>query len=265
MAVACSTSIRSGSSLEKALADIASIGIPQVDLLAIDGWVHIHPSDLVRDFDGTVAKVDSFLKQYGLTPIALNTGVGPQLHDRSDAANERRMRETDALIRLMQHYSITLAALQPRNPDPSRPYAEVLQDCIATLCEQVDAGRAAGITFALELHINSPFKTLEQAQMLLDALPDLPLIYDPSHFVMQGIDLKETLWLLPYAAHVHLRDADRNKMQVPFGTGAIDFDWLLGVLKDSGYAGNFSIEYLQFDEFDVLSSVRQLYERLLTY
>jgi sugar phosphate isomerase/epimerase len=265
MAVACSTSIRSGASLEEALTAIASIGIPKVDLLTIDGWVHVHPSDLVRDFEGMVTQVDVLLKQYGVTPIALNTAVGPQLHDRSDEANERRSRETEALIRLMQHYNITLAAIQPRNPDPLRPYPDVLQDCIATLRQQTAAGAESGITFALELHINSPFETLAQAQMLLEELPELALVYDPSHFVMQGIDLSETTWLLQHAAHVHLRDADRDKMQVAFGTGAIDFDWLLGVLKDSGYAGDFSIEYLQTNDFDVLVSVRQLYERLLEY
>jgi sugar phosphate isomerase/epimerase len=114
-----------------------------------------------------------------------------------------------------------------------------LHDCIATLHERIAEGRAVGVTIALELDINSPFESLEQARMLLEAMPDLPLTYDPSHFVMQRIELKETLWLLQNARHVHLRDADRDKMQVSFGTGVIDFDWLLGTLKDSGYAGTF--------------------------
>lgn len=265
MAVACSTSVGCDSTLDEALARIASIGIPQIDLLAIDGWVHVHTRDLASRFEETAGGVDALLAKYHLTPIALNTGVGPQLHDRSAEANARRLNETQALIQLMKRYGISIAAIQPRNQDSARPYADVLRDCVATLREQMEMGTAAGVTFALELHVNSPFETMEQARMLLDAMPDIALVYDPTHFVMQGIDLKETLWLLPNARHAHLRDADRGRIQAPFGTGAIDFDWLLGALRDSGYRGNFSIEYLQTGEFDVLASARQLYDRLVAY
>lgn len=265
MAIACSTLVRCASPLERALADIAAMGFARIDLLVIDGWVHVHTRDLADQFDQTVAGIDRLLRQHNLMPIALNTGVGPQLHQRSPAINARRIREVEALIRCMQHYGITIAAIQPRNADRDRPWDEVLRDCVATLREQTAMGRAAGITFALELHVNSPFETLDQARRLLAELPDLPLVYDPSHFVMQGIDLKETGWLIDYAHHVHLRDAAPGKLQVPFGTGAIDFDWLLGTLRERGYQGHFSIEYLETDEFDALESALRLYETIARY
>ena len=44
--IACSTSIASGFSLEKAAADIESIGVRNIDLLTIEGWAHVNPSDL---------------------------------------------------------------------------------------------------------------------------------------------------------------------------------------------------------------------------
>jgi sugar phosphate isomerase/epimerase len=260
MTIACSTSIGTQSSLEDTLARIAGIGIPHIDLLVIDGWKHINSQDLADHFEATVAPLDSLLAQHRLRPVALNTGVSPQLHHRTPTINARRRQEIAAVIQLMQHYGITLAAIQPRQPDRDRPYAEVLADCVATLREQVTLGREAGVTFALELHVNSPFETLEQARMLLDHMPDLPLVYDPTHFVMQGIDIRDTGWLMDHAVHVHLRDADRNQMQVPFGSGAVDFDWLLGTLKDRGYSGHFSIEYLETDAFDVLDSAARLYE-----
>jgi sugar phosphate isomerase/epimerase len=53
----------------------------------------------------------------------------------------------------------------------------------------------------------------------VEELPEVPLVYDPTHFVMQGIDIRETGWLMAHAQHVHLRDAAPDKMQVPFGTG----------------------------------------------
>jgi sugar phosphate isomerase/epimerase len=134
----------------------------------------------------------------------------------------------------------------------------VLSDCIATLREQKAAGDAAGVTFALELHINSPFETMEQAQRFIEAMPEMPLVYDPTHFVMQGVNIRDTGWLMDRAAHVHLRDAARDKMQVPFGTGEVDFDWVFGALKERGYNGHFSIEYLETDAFDVLQEAPKL-------
>ncbi len=265
MAIACSTSVGTNSSLAETLSSIASIAIPNVDLLVIDGWKHIHSQALADDFEATVAPVDALLAQNQLKPIALNSGVSPQLHQRSAEINAQRLREIAAVIRLMQHLDITIAAIQPRQPDRDRPYNDVLADCVATLREQISMGREAGVTFALELHVNSPFETLEQARQLLDQMPDLPLVYDPTHFVMQGIDLRETGWLMEHAAHVHLRDADRDKMQVPFGTGAVDFDWLLGTLKDRGYNGHLSIEYLETSDFDVLASAARLYDTISKY
>jgi sugar phosphate isomerase/epimerase len=258
VAVVCSTAVRSGSSLEKALADIEQAGFEAIDLLAIDGWVHVNTVDLAERYDETLARVDGLLEQHRLKVVALNTGVSPQLHHRSDAINAQRMREVEGLIRLMRHLGVEVAAVQPRNPDPVRPWEEVLRDCVATLREQVDAGRDAGVTFALEFHVRSPFETLEQARRLLEEMPDLPLAYDPSHYVMQGIDIKEIGWLLDHAHHVHLRDAAPDEMQVPFGMGQVDFNWLLGSLQDRGYRGHFSIEYLESDDFDALDSALRL-------
>jgi sugar phosphate isomerase/epimerase len=45
---------------------------------------------------------------------------------------------------------------------------------------------------------------------------------------------------------------------VPFGTGDVDFDWVFGALKERGYNGHFSIEYLETNEFDVLQEAPKL-------
>lgn len=260
MTVAISTAVRCNSPLEKALADIAAAGFKTIDLLAIDGWVHVHTSDLADRYEQTRQRLDVLLQQHGLNLLALNTGVAAQLHHRSPEVNARRKQEISGLVRLMKEYGVRIAAIQPRAPDRARPWEEVLADCAATLREQVEMGAAAGITFALELHVNSPFETLEQAKRLLEVFPELPLVYDPTHFVMQGIPLRETGWLMAHARHVHLRDAAKDRMQVPMGSGEVDFDWLLGTLKERGYQGHVSIEYLETADFAALESARRLYD-----
>lgn len=265
MVIACSTSVRCRSPLEKALADIRKAGFAQIDLLMIDGWVHVNTQDLADRYEETVAGVDALLDAYSLTPIAVNSGVSQQLHDRSESSNRRRREEIRGLLRFMADHGLSLAAIQPRQPDRSRPEADVFGDAAATVREQVAMGAGAGVTFALELHANSPFETLDQARRLLAEIPDLPLIYDPTHFVMSGVDLAETAWLMDHARHVHLRDAAPGAMQTPLDRGTIDFDWLLGTLRDSGYTGDFSIEYLETDQFEVLEDAQRLRDRIAAY
>ncbi len=258
MGIACSTAVCSKEPLDTALATIAGLGFEKIDHLTIDGWAHVNTQDLADDWDPTFERVDRLLCDHGLSPIALNTGVSPQLHDRSAKAIARRTSEVDALVRLASHCGVSIAAIQPRNADPDRPWDAVLADCVETLREQKAVGDAAGLIFALELHVRSPFETLEQARALCSAMPDMPLVYDPTHYVMQGIDITDTGWLMDQAVHVHLRDAAPGELQTHFGKGAVDFDWLFNSLKDRGYQGHFSIEYLQMKDMDVLDDVARM-------
>jgi len=266
--IACSTSIASGFPLEKACADIASLGLRLIDILTIEGWAHVNPGDLADRWEETIQHVDGLLKEHDLTPIALNSMVGPKMHERSDESNARRKVETEALFRLMKKYDIGVAALQPPlNVDPELDENIVFESCLATLREQVAMAEAAGLQFALELHTRSPFETMPQVNRLLAAMPDAPLVYDPTHFVSQGINIKETGGMMDNARHVHIRDAAKGKLQAPYGQGEVDFDWICQALKDRGYAGHISIEYLGGKnlEFDVLDSAQRLYEKLVEY
>jgi sugar phosphate isomerase/epimerase len=244
---------------------VHNLGFRNVDILTIDGWAHLNTQDLTDNYANTRERVDALIQQYQLTPIATNSGVSAQLHHRSPELNQRRRDETMALVKWLNSYNVGIAAIQPRNGDSERPWREVLEDCVETLREQKQIGDANGVRFALELHVNSPFETMEQARRFCDAMPEMPLVYDPTHFVMQGINIRETAWLMERAIHVHLRDAARGKIQEQFGQGAVDFDWVLGTLKDRGYQGHFSIEYLEDKNIDVLEDARRTRDAIAQY
>lgn len=263
MAVACSTSYRCGSPLEKALADISGMGFRHVDLLTIDGWAHVNTQDLADKWEPTITNLDALLKKYQLKPIATNSGVSQQLHHRTPEKNARRIEETQALVRLMKHYGISVAAIQPRSADRERPWNDVLADCVATLRDQKAVADAAGVRLALELHIHSPFETLDQAKTFMEAMPEMPVVYDPTHFVMQGLDIRQTGWLMKKAGHVHIRDAGKGLIQEHLGQGLVDFDWVLNSLKDRGYKGHISIEYLESKEQDFRDDVMRLRDLIL--
>jgi sugar phosphate isomerase/epimerase len=266
MAIAISTTVGCNSALDKALQTAHNLGFRNVDILTVDGWAHVNTQDLADDFANTRARVDALLQQYQLTPITTNSGVSTKMHHRSPEINQPRRDETLALVKWCNSYNIDFATIQPPlYIGDEHPWDEVLEHCVQSLREQKQIGDKNGVRFALELHVNSPFETLEQARRFCEAMPEMPLAYDPSHFVVQGIDARETEWMMERALHVHVRDAAPNKGQEHFGQGTIDFDWMFKALKNRGYKGHFSIEYLEDENMDVLEDAKRAREAIAQY
>lgn len=265
MAIACATSLFCRSSLEEALSGIRGLAFDKIDLAMIDGWIHVNTTDLAHDYQGTLARVDSLLQKYELTPILVNMGVSSQLHDRSPEGKSKRQAETEALIRFMNHYGIAVSAVQPRTPDPSRPRGEVLRDSAATMRDLVAMAKGTGVTFALECHVRSIVETMAEAQEMMRLVPELAIAYDPTHQVMQGVPLSDTLPLLERAAYVALRDACPGHGQASYGEGTVDFDWILRRLKERGYQGHFSVEYLAEKGEDLREDVLQMKAKIAEY
>ncbi|MDX2109845.1 MAG: sugar phosphate isomerase/epimerase [Verrucomicrobiota bacterium] len=267
MPIACSTAIGCGFPIEEALNRIVKTGLHKCDLLTIEGWAHLNPSSMIAEWDATTARVDALLMERNLRLVSLNAMIGTKMHERTPAAMASRERETAAVLEFMSTYGISTIALQP----PLKwqeTWSDAEQDlCIATLREQMAVAQKAGVTFALELHTRSPFESMQQVNRLLAALPEIPLVYDATHFVMQGIPIRETAWMMKNAAHAHLRDAKKGELQAPYGEGEVDFDWVLGTLQEKGFKGTISIEYLGSKDtpFDVVDSASRLADKISEY
>lgn len=244
MPISCATTAFSRLSLEEALAGVYSLGFSRVDLLAVEGWAHLMPSDLVRSYDATVSRLDAALKANHLTLSSINAGFATALEDRSEEAVVSRCNQTRALVRFMLQHRINVAALQPGKHDPGRSFEVALADTAESLREITDIAEGTGITFALECHSGSIAESLTTALELLQMVPGLKVDYDPSHVVMQGIELEDSQPLVDKAAIIHLRDAAPGEMQTSFGKGVIDFDWLLGYCKARRFRGDLVVEYL---------------------
>jgi len=262
MRIACSTSAFTREPLAGALRGVSGLGFKDVDLLVITGWAHVSTTDLADDWDGTIRPIDALLAETGLAPVAFNCGFSGVLHDRSDEARAQRLREAEALARMGRHYDVKVAGVQPCLKQTEKTPEQVFADTIANLREVSERAGPAGLTIALECHVRSVFETIENAVRVVEQEPWLPQSYDPSHFIMRGVDLRDTLPLLKAAAHVHLRDCAPGKLQTHMGEGTLDLDWVVGGLKDAGYTGVLSIEYLQPQEGDACDDIRRMRDRL---
>ncbi len=88
-------------------------------------------------------------------------------------------------------------------------------------------------------------RSIEDVRAIRSAVPGIRFLIDTGHVVAWGGDVLE---LLPFAAHVQLRDARRGEAQVAPGEGDVDFGAVVARLVDLGYAGAISIEYFDLPE-----------------
>ena len=241
--VACSTSAFK-LPLAQALARVAVVGFSHVDVICIESWGHVSLPRLARDYAAHAAEIAALLAQYALTPVALNMAFTHHPHQRSEEATRTRLAEARGAARLMQQLGVQVASFYPGYKVEDRAWADVRRDTLATLKELQVVADDAGVVFAPEPHHATPLQTLPCIMEVLDAMPELRIAYDPSHFAMQGLDVRDTAALLDRAAHVHVRDARPDVMYAPCGTGTVDMAWLVQALAARAYRGWISIECL---------------------
>jgi hypothetical protein len=246
--------------LDHALACLRALGFDEVDLIAIESWGLVSLAALVKDFEPEASRVETMLAKHGLRAVSVNTAFNPDLHDRSAAGNTARLAEVRALARLMTRLGIQIGAHYPGYvADWKNDAYGVWRDTTTSLREiQTVLAEFPETRLAPELHYRTPFESPAAARRFLREFPELPYTYEPSHFIVQGIDWRETGDLLDGAAHVHLRGCAPNRLQAPPTESEDALRWVVGRLKARNYCGMISIEYLPEADFEVERAIAEL-------
>lgn len=121
---------------------------------------------------------------------------------------------------------------------------------VTGVARMVERAKANGVRIGLESVWNSIADNGESTQRMLEAIPDLGITFDPSHFVLPDDD--SPMWAHQWRdriVHVHLKDAfgRRGVANEDFffpilGEGQVPWQRLLTTLNDDGYQGYASIE-----------------------
>ncbi len=231
--------------MSEALDAARACGAHNVDLMAVPSWGQLDPAQLADDPDGWVRRIQAELQPRNLTVAALNAAVpDPHLHLSADRQRERR-RQAEGLARVAAGLGVKVVSLYPGYHHEGLISRAALK---ATCAEWVEIGRTYGVHLAPEIHWQTVAADPAAALDLCTHVPDLRLVLDPSHAIMAGISLDDWRPLLPYVAHVHIRDARLGQLSVPWGTGTCDARAWLNALSDVGYSGYVTIEYLPDDE-----------------
>jgi len=94
--------------------------------------------------------------------------------------------------------------------------------------------------------------------------PGLAVNFDPANLVMNGFDhLEAVRELIPFIVHTHAKDGtrvDEKANEVPLGEGGVNFPAYVGLLRELGYDGAYTIERERGD--DPIEDVRKAVEFL---
>jgi sugar phosphate isomerase/epimerase len=240
--IAFSTLCFSNRSLEEALAAAAELGLADVDLGMLEGWVHVNPSRVRENEKGCIAEVKKLCAQSGTRVVALN-GV------MSDAptqpgGSDRLLAETAAVGRFARALGAEVLTIQPGGLPPKEEMNQALGVAAENLNRMEEILDKHLVRLLIEPHDGGLCIEPENALRLVRTVPGLEIAYDPSHFICCGIPLEQTADLFPHVGHVHLRDAVRGALQADWGKGTVDFEWVIGQLESVSYQRTVSIEYI---------------------
>ncbi len=160
--------------------------------------------------------------------------------------------------------------LLPGMVNPGQSRSEALAASVEALRPMVDAASDLGIAVLVEPHVQGILDSPELAEALVQSVPGLGLVLDPSHFTLLGYRQSEIESLARHAGHAHLRQARPGRLQTRLEDGTLIFNSFFGALQETGYSGFLSIEY-EHDAFmnaqfeDVLSETVKMRDCVRSY
>jgi sugar phosphate isomerase/epimerase len=250
---------------------VASLGVEGVDILLAGNRSIVRPEDIRDDVSAAAARISSDVRAAGLVVSDLFvipwTDLETAAPNHPDAAERTRSRE---LFRDMLELAVRLESpgltILPgiEWPGDGDSFARAADE----LGWRAQQARGEGLRFSVEPHVRSIVPTPERALALVEAAPGLEVTLDYSHFVRQGLEEEEADVLAPHARHVHVRGASPERVQESIRENTLDFERIVGLLRDTGYDGYLTLEYvwLQWEhchECDNLSETILLRDRLL--
>jgi sugar phosphate isomerase/epimerase len=241
--------------LDDALAGIAGAGYRHVELSAVPGWtehVQLNGTDELR----------RKLETNGLTPVSLSA--------HSDLTTNDGLDHGVRAVRWAADFGIPIVNTAIGGHASKEESEKAFLDNVGALA---DAADHAGVVVALEIHgdiMASGEKTLPLLERI--GRDSIKVNYDTANveFYSGSKAVDDLPTIAPHLAHVHLKDTTGGKGNWDFpalGTGVVEFERVLDILRQAGYTGPYSVE-LEFQGEpwppleDVNDAMRRSYEHL---
>ncbi|MCI0711369.1 MAG: sugar phosphate isomerase/epimerase [Chloroflexi bacterium] len=239
MIIACHTWAYDNLSLHDAVGTIARLGFRAVD---IGSGPHLNLGEIAKDPEEHGLRIRKMVDDFNMDITDLYLVM---THVNSPDPNTRnmRLRMYDRMLSFAEALGTPGITISPgivHSDGLEHSFARA----IPCLQYMADLTERRGLRISFEPHLDSVAPDPESAQKMLKAVPKLRLTLDIAHWIAQGSGWREIKQMLPYAAHIQIRQAQKGKLQTPFAKGKLDIPRLIEELETLDYQGILSIEYM---------------------
>lgn len=216
---------------DQALDGIARAGFKGVELTAVPGWTeHVllddDPADVRRKVDG-----------YGLMVVSLSA--------HSDLTTRDGLNHAIRAVDWAARYGLSIVNTAVGGHQSADENESAF---LANVGPLADAAESAGLVIALEIH-GDIMASSDVTVPLLEKIgrDSIRVNYDTANveFYSGQTATDDLPKILPYLAHVHVKDTTGGKGNWNFpacGEGTVDFGRVLEILQQGGYDGPMSVE-----------------------
>ena len=230
-----------------AAARVASaIGIDRMDIGLLHGPA-LDRAAVLADPDTEGERIRATLSGAGVAAANLYWLFGDGLRDRTLSDREshaENLADFPAVCRFGARAGCDTLFVLPGVALRGLTPGAALDASASALRAMVPIARDHGLTLTVEPHVHGLLASPAATLALLDAVPGLGLTLDYAHFVCLGYSQEAIDALAPHARHVHMRQARPGFLQAKWDEGTIDFAAVIETLRENGYAGDLSIEYV---------------------
>ncbi len=256
-----------GASLSESAAILQALGIEAMDLMAVPGGL-LDSREIERDPEGQARHV----AEAGLPLSNLLYVFGDGFDDRPINSVDESVRAANLeTFKQVLHFCtaarIPSVLVLPGVDQVGISHEEAVALSAAVMNELAALAAAENVTFLFEPHVESVLESPFDTLTFLQQNPALKIVLDYSHFVAQGYEPADVDPLVPYAGHVHLRQACRDKLQARWDDGVIDFPAVVELLEAAGYSGYLTLEYehdpwMDCDQVDVMTETIRMRDEI---
>lgn len=216
-----------------------------------------HADSLRTLLDKYELAANDFFVQYGSNPGERS------MNDPDPAVLTKNLESFPGILRFCKLIGARSVTMLPGVDHTSRSLDHNLDIAATNLRQFVALTGEQGLTLCYEPHMSSVTPTPELALALVEHVPGLKITLDYSHFLLQYIPIDRAHRLIPHTGHVHVRQARPGKLQTRHVEGTLDFIDIAHRLRNAGYQGCMSLEYVCADWYDA-NQIDTLAETMFT-
>lgn len=228
-------------SLDEAAEKIADLEYSSIEISVNERLNQLKPSDVASHVAGAVAKCGS-KRRLNLVSYGLEI----------EAEGEDYFDQFNACCQLAKATRIVTVTV------PSAPLGTPFNQEVERLKRLLKIAESHGVRVGVRSAYGCLSEDPDTVSVICDHVKGLALSFDPSQYVYQQNQPRDTERLMKYVHQVYLRDSTKDKLQVRVGQGVIEYGKLVNQLTKVGYQRSLCVAISPMIDGDHIAEMRKM-------